>query len=254
VYGGARSTVSFSLLAPVQLTGLVCSPAVLSSGGSTACTVSMNKVTSGIATVVLSSDNTAFSVPGSLTVPLGQSSTIFQATVGNVSGSQNAIITAAFNGVSHSATLSVNALPVPTADSVSPSASAGTTQIFTFVFSDSQSAANLSAAAILFAPSLSYLDSCFVIYDRTQSTIQLEWDNLAGADSKPVSSSNSLQNSQCLIGATTVTSSALSNTITMAITFKDTFSGLKNIYMYGADTSGTINTACVDFFCLESAS
>ena len=245
VYGSARRTVSFSLMAPVQLTGLVCSPAVLSSGGSTTCTVLLNKATSSIATVALSSDNTAVSVPGSLTVPLGQSSAIFQATAGNVSGSQNATITAAFNGVSHSATLSVNTRPVPTADSVSPSASAGATQIFTFVFSDSQSAANLSAAAILFAPSLSYPDSCFVIYDRTRGTIQLEWDNVSGADAKPVSSSNALQNSQCLIGATTVTSSALSNTITLAITFKDTFSGLKNIYMYGADTSGTINTGWV---------
>ncbi len=244
-YGSAVNTISLGLLAPVQLTGLVCSPAVVKGGGSTACRVLLNKAASSLATVALSSDNPTISVPASLTVPLGQSDAAFQAMAGNISVAQSASITATLNGVSYSATVSINTLPLPSADSVSPSAGAGVTQIFTFVFSDSQSAANLSAAAILFAPSLAYPASCFVIYDRVRGTIQLEWDDISGADGKPVGPSGTLQNSQCLIGATSVKSSILSNTITMAVTFKDTFSGLKNIYMYGADTSGAINTGWV---------
>jgi hypothetical protein len=135
--------------------------------------------------------------------------------------------------------------PVPSADSVAPRGGSGAVQTFTFVFSDSQNAANLSAAAMLFAPTLAYSNSCFVIYDRNQGTIQLEWDNVTGADKMPVGSSMTLQNSQCTVGASTVTTSGLSKIITLSISFKSAFSGLKNIYLYGADSDGTINTGWV---------
>jgi len=139
----------------------------------------------------------------------------------------------------------INVPPVPTAVSVSPSASGGTAQNFTFLFSDSQNAANLSAAAMLFTPSQVTANSCYVIYDHNQGTIQLEWDNVSGADKMPVGSSTTLQNSQCMIGVTSVTASALTTSIALAITFKGAFSGPKNIYMYGADGDGTINTGWV---------
>jgi hypothetical protein len=135
--------------------------------------------------------------------------------------------------------------PIPSVDSVSPSNATGGTQTFTFMFSDSQDAANLSAAAMLFASSLSYPNSCFVIYDRNRGTMQLEWDNVTGADAQPVGSPIPMQNSQCVVSATSVTSSALTNTITLAITFKGAFSGVKNIYMYGANAGGTVNTGWV---------
>ena len=133
----------------------------------------------------IGSNNALVSVPGNVTVLAGQSSASFQATVGNVGSSQNAIVTASFNGVNQSATLSLNVPPVPTAVSVSPSASAGTTQVFTFIFSDSQSATNLSTFAILFAPSVAYPNSCLVVFDQNRGTVQLEWDNVSGADAKP---------------------------------------------------------------------
>ena len=67
-----------------------------------------------------------------------------------------------------------------------------------------------------------------------------------GAEIKPVGSSDTLQNSQCAIGATSVTTTAFSTTITLDITFKSAFAGLKNIYMYGADGDGSINTGWVE--------
>ncbi len=243
--GSAVRTVTLTLVAPVQLTGAACSPTSLSSGASSTCTVSLNKITPVPAVVAVGSNNAIVSVPGNVTVPAGQSTANFQARVGNVASSQNAIITASFNGVNRTATLSLNVPPVPTAVSVSPSASAGSTQIFTFIFSDSQSAANLSTLAFLFAPSEAYPNSCFSVLDRNLGTVQLEWDNVTGADLKPIGSALTLQNSQCMIGATTVTASGLSVTITMAVTFKSAFGGLKNIYMYGADNSGAINTGWV---------
>jgi hypothetical protein len=136
--------------------------------------------------------------------------------------------------------------PVLTAVSATPNGGVGASQTFSFTFSDSQSGANLSAAAFLIAPSLAYPNSCLVVYDRTQGTVQLEWDNVAGADEKPVSSTTVLQNSQCAIGAVSVTTTGPVNTISIGITFNSAFSGLQNIYMYGADTDGTINTGWVN--------
>ncbi len=55
--------------------------------------------------------------------------------------------------------------PMPTADSVSPNASSGATQTFTFVFSDTQSASNLTTMAMLFSTSGSLANSCYIVYD-----------------------------------------------------------------------------------------
>jgi hypothetical protein len=80
---------------------------------------------------------------------------------------------------------------------------------FNFVFSDSQNVANLSAAAILFAPSLTFTNACFVIYDRARGTIQLQWDNANGTSTKAINSTSSLQNSQCSVGTVSVATSGL---------------------------------------------
>lgn len=142
-------------------------------------------------------------------------------------------------------TVSALPIPVPTADSVSPDGGNGFTQTFTFVFSDSQSSANLTAAAILFAPDVRAADSCYVVYDRNLETVQLQWDSVMGADVKPVSSFAPLQNSQCVIGTVSVSVTAISTSITLDITFKSAFSGPTNIYMYGADGDGSLNTGWV---------
>ncbi|MBZ5636355.1 MAG: hypothetical protein LAO55_24780 [Acidobacteriia bacterium] len=191
------------------------------------------------------SNNPLVTVPGSVSVSVGQSTATFQAVVGSVNVDQAAIVTASLNGQDRSVTLSLRARPVPTADSVSPSAGAGFRQTFTFVFSDSQSAANLAAVAILFTPAQALENSCFVVYDRNRGTIQLEWDTVLGAQIEPVSSSITLENSQCTIGATSVAATALTTTITLDITFKNSFAGLKNIYMYAADGDGSINTGWI---------
>jgi hypothetical protein len=66
-----------------------------------------------------------------------------------------------------------------------------------------------------------------------------------GADVKPVASSTPLENSQCAIGATSVTATARSTNITLDVTFTSPFMGPMNIYMYGADGDGKINTGWV---------
>ena len=141
--------------------------------------------------------------------------------------------------------VSADTPPVPSADSVSPTGGSRAIGTFTFIFSDTQDAANLTVAGMLFSARLDFQNSCYVVYNRSQGTLQLEWDDLMGADSKPVGSSLPLQNSQCAIGATSLSSVGRSTAITMDITFTGAFAGPKNIYMYGADGDGSTNTGWI---------
>jgi len=133
--------------------------------------------------------------------------------------------------------------PTPSADSVSPNASSGAGQVFTFVFSDTQSALNLSGMAVLFNTSVSFTNACYIIYDRGAGSITLLADDGVGAGSKPVSSTTVLQNSQCAVGVVTVTASALSQILNISVTFKGAFTGLKNIYMFASEA--TLNTGWI---------
>ncbi len=240
---GASGVIS---IPPVQavLTSLICSPASLSSNTASTCTVSLNQAAPAGAIVSISSNNAVVTVPATVTISAGQTSTTFQASAGAVTSDQTAAIKASWNGINQSFTLTL-AIAVPSVVSATPAAGSGASQIFTFVFADSQSAANLSSAAVLFATSVAYPNACLVIYEKSQGSIQLQWDSAAGANAKLVSSPTILKNSQCSVGATTVVSSGLTTTITIAITFQSAFAGLKNIYMYAADAGGTPNTGWV---------
>src|SRR3989449_4972791 len=65
-------------------------------------------VRSGGAQVTLSSDNTAATVPASVTVPVGATSVTFTVTTSAVTASTSATITASYSGVTRTATLTVN--------------------------------------------------------------------------------------------------------------------------------------------------
>ena len=128
--------------------------------------------------------------------------------------------------------------PQPSVDSVAPNAGLGVSQAFTFVFSDTQNASNLTGMAMLFTATASVTNACYISYDRNQGTVTLAWDSALGSDSKPLSSTVVLQNSQCSVGAASAAFSGLSNIVTVAVTFKGAFSGAKSIYMYAAEVSG----------------
>lgn len=125
--------------------------------------------------------------------------------------------------------------PTPSADSVSPNGGSGSSQDFSFVFSDTQSALNVTGMAMLFADSISYLNACYIVYDRNAGTVALLWDGANGSDTKLLNSPTVLRNSQCRIGAASATQTGLSNIVTLTITFEGRFSGMKNIYMFAAE-------------------
>src|SRR6185295_18327293 len=131
----------------------------------------------------------------------------------------------------------------PSADTVSPNAASGGVQSFTFVFSDSQNASNITGMAVLFSGSLSFSNACYLLVDRNAGTVALLWDNVLGSDSRLINATTGLQNSQCLLGAASITVSGLSQILTFNITFKAGFGGVKNIYMFGS--SSAVNTGWV---------
>jgi hypothetical protein len=133
--------------------------------------------------------------------------------------------------------------PMPSADSVSPNASSGAAQTFTFVFSDTQNSSNLTTMAMLFSTSGSLANSCYVVYDHIAATIRLFTDNALGSGSKPVTSTTVLQNSQCAVGVVSANSAGLSQIVNISITFKGAFGGLKNIFMFASE--GSLNTGWI---------
>lgn len=133
--------------------------------------------------------------------------------------------------------------PQPSATSVSPNSGLGAAGAFTFVFSDTQSANNLTGMIMLFATSARANNACYIVYDRNAGTVALAWDNGAGTDSRSLSASTTLQNSQCAVGAASAAAAGLSQIVTVNITFKGAFSGAQNIYMYA--TEGALNTGWV---------
>ena len=126
--------------------------------------------------------------------------------------------------------------PQPTASSVSPNGSMGSSQTFNFVFSDTQNPLNITGMGMVFNTSLSFSRACYIIVDRVEGTIALAYDNGLGSSSKPFSSTTPIGNSQCTIGTATLTISGLSDILSVPITFTGAFSGLQNIYMFGSES------------------
>jgi K319L-like, PKD domain len=225
----------------ISVTGAVVTPAII--------TLSASQTVQFTATF---SGTTDSGVTWSISPAVGSiSSSGLYTAPADVTASQSVLVRAtslADNSKSATSVITLSPLPIstgPSADSVSPDASDGPGQTFTFVFSDGQSATNLTTAAIVFAPALEAQNSCYVLYDQNSGTIRLDWDDITGYEIKPVGSSDILQNSQCAIGASSVTMADRSITITLDITFTSAFAGPKNIYMYAAEGDGSTNTAWI---------
>ena len=95
-YGGVTRTATLSLVAPVVLSSVACSPSTISAGGSTTCTIALTKTapSEGHPVALSSSNPTALSVPASITVLGGTTSSTFQADAGSVALSEPVTITA----------------------------------------------------------------------------------------------------------------------------------------------------------------
>jgi hypothetical protein len=129
-----------------------------------------------------------------------------------------------------------------TANSVTPSSGSVANQSFALQYSDTAGAASLQLAYAYFNSTLasSAGNSCFLYYDVAANQIKLLNDAGAAWLTATPGAATTLQNAQCSLNVATTTVSMNGNTLTLnlAMTFKPTFAGAKNIYLYGADVSG----------------
>ena len=104
---GQTRAATLTLSAPVQVASVACTPAIVLSGGTASCTVTLTRAAPVGAAVSLASNNAAVTIPAGVAVAAGAATATFTATSGAVTADQTATLTASFNGSSRSGTLTV---------------------------------------------------------------------------------------------------------------------------------------------------
>jgi hypothetical protein len=131
---------------------------------------------------------------------------------------------------------------IPTVDSLNPVSSTGLSQIFTFTFSDLNGFQDLNILNILINNSIDGRQACYLAYVRSASSLLLVND--AGSAGGPFAGMalpgpGSISNSQCTVNG--VGSSATSNgnslTLTLNITFSQSFAGYKIVFAAARDNA-----------------
>ena len=139
-------------------------------------------------------------------------------------------------------TVSAPAITAPQAVSVNPASGSGNSQKFVFVFSDAAGAADLGTAEVVFGtPANLFAGSCFIWVRPSSGEAWLANDNFtAWSPAFTLGAPGMAQNSQCSIdGAASSASIAGNNyTLTLAMTFKASYTGGKTAFGYAATNAG----------------
>jgi hypothetical protein len=118
--------------------------------------------------------------------------------------------------------------------SVSPSSGTGSSQTFAFLFSDSAGASDITVIQVGFNTVAAGTNSCFVFFTAATHLIYLATNSGAFQGGVALGTSTTLQNSQCSlnVAASSVSLSGNNLTLNLALSFKPSFAGTQNIYMY----------------------
>ena len=125
---------------------------------------------------------------------------------------------------------------------VNPASGSGSSQTFTFTYSDPGGYAAIVSTATVIGSALSASGSCYIYFPRSANTVYLANDSGSQwLGPLALGQNGNLQNSQCSISGSSSSSagSGFSLTLSLAITFQQAFSGAKNTYMEvydGADS------------------
>ncbi len=133
----------------------------------------------------------------------------------------------------------------PVAVSVTPSSGSGTSQTFSFLFSDADGVGQITYVQALINATNSWQSACAILY--IQSGTQLYLVNDAGNGwLGPLTPgvAGTLQNSQCTLDAGLSSVSAVGNDLTVnaALTFKPAFSGSKVVLLDAEDIPGNLSS------------
>jgi trimeric autotransporter adhesin len=105
--GSSSQTATISLIAPVLVSSVACSPASLGQSAVSACTVTLTQTASaGGSSVTLASNNTSLTVPASVLVTAGAATASFNATAAaSIASNESATVTATLGGRSNTAAI-----------------------------------------------------------------------------------------------------------------------------------------------------
>ncbi|MEO7652932.1 MAG: SBBP repeat-containing protein, partial [Bryobacteraceae bacterium] len=112
--------------------------------------------------------------------------------------------------------------------SVTPGSGSGSTQAFSFAFSDPYGFTDINWVQVHFQTQLIAASACFIQYTRATNVVQLVADSGSGyAGSAILGSSTIIKNSQCQLDAAASSTSGAGDTFTLvlALTFKASFAG-----------------------------
>ena len=117
--------------------------------------------------------------------------------------------------------------------SVTPSTGSGSAQTFSFQFSDTAGATDLTSVSAVVSSTLTSVGSCEVDYYRASNTLKLVTDSGGQPSGSLTPGSGSQQNSQCILNGAASTVSASGNTLTLnlTLTFQSIYGGAQNLYM-----------------------
>ncbi|SPF52289.1 exported hypothetical protein [Candidatus Sulfopaludibacter sp. SbA4] len=118
----------------------------------------------------------------------------------------------------------------PSANAVNPSRGSGSSQTFTFTFSDTKGAQDLGIVDILINNFLDGRQACYLAYSRPTNTLFLVDDS--GATLLP-----GLSNSQCTASVTGSSTSGNTLTLSLNISFTAAFDGDRVIYLAARDAT-----------------
>jgi uncharacterized repeat protein (TIGR01451 family) len=133
----------------------------------------------------------------------------------------------------------------PSAVSVTPSSGSGTSQTFTYLYSDASGYQNISTVFSLLNTTLSYASSCATMYLPASHNLYLVKDGGSGwLGPVTLGQAGTLQNSQCTVnaGASSAGGSGTNLTVNLAVSFQPNFVGLKSHYMRAVDNINNLDS------------
>jgi hypothetical protein len=129
----------------------------------------------------------------------------------------------------------------PQVVSVTPSSGSGSSQSFTFLYSDANGASTLDWAQVLVHNIISATGACLVHHNRGTNQVHLLNDGAtAWVGPGTLGGAGQLENSQCIVSlaASSVSEAGSNLTLTLSLTFKAAFAGARTVYMNVQDSGG----------------
>jgi hypothetical protein len=127
-----------------------------------------------------------------------------------------------------------------TAVSVTPSSGTGSSQTFSFLFSDPDGYQDIAWTQIMIARGLPMASSCWLFYSRSSNQVFLANDSgAAWLGPLTLGTAGSLQNSQCAVhgAASSVSGSGTSLTLNLAFSFLPAYAGARDISLSVGDAT-----------------